>query len=137
MSLNTETALPAVNMAPRRPAAETPSIMLSPELEAEMIGHDEATVRNPRAVAGGFGAGGGHESLVIDFGSGEVSSIEEMNIELEVDEMLPVVEGQEAAIRPAARPMGRPVVPALPSVKPRRVSEEGPPSTMPPPTRRR
>ena len=129
---STETAMPAVTVLPARPPnAETPSIMISPELEAEMVVSDEATVRNTRASAGGFGAGGAHESLIIDFGSGDLGSEEE---ELE---LMPVVEGQEAAIRPAARPMGRPVVPAVTPAKPRRLSDEGPPSTMPPPTRRR
>ena len=129
---STETAMPAVTVLPARPpSAETPSIMLSPELEAEMVVSDEATVRNSRAGGGGFGGGGAHESLIIDFGSGDQGSSDD---ELE---LMPVVEGQEAAIRPAARPMGRPVVPAVTPAKPRRLSDEGPPSTMPPPTRRR
>ena len=114
---------------PRRPVSptlETPSIMLSADLE---ILSDEATVRNPRA-APAFGAGAAHESLVIDFAAGERSTAEE-------DQALPLVEGQEQAIRPAARPMGRPVVPSVTAVRPRRASDEGPPTTMPPPTRRR
>lgn len=102
---------------------ETPSIMLSPEME---ILTEEATIRNPRANAGGFGGGGAHESLVIDFG-GDPGSIDEADV--------PVVEtSQEFAIRPAARPLGKGVVLGA---RPRRASEEGPPTTMPPPTRRR
>jgi serine/threonine protein kinase len=139
---STETAMPAVDIAPPRrpPPTETPSIMLAPDLEADVIATDEATIRNPRAggvgapgaASGGFGAGGAHESLIIDFGSGEELSSDDQDAE-----MIPIVEGQEAAIRPAARPLGRPVVPSVTSAKPRRVSDEGPPSTMPPPTRRR
>jgi serine/threonine protein kinase len=122
---------PVAPMARRSPppvaTLETPSIMLSPELE---ILSDEATIRNPRAAPGGFPAGGAHESLVIDFAGGDGSSSED-------DESLPLVEGQEQAIRPAARPMGRPVVPSVAAARPRRASDEGPPTTMPPPTRRR
>ncbi len=131
---STETAMPAVDIAPprRQPAIETPSIMLAPDLEADVILTDEATIRNPRANAGGFGGGGAHESLIIDFGSADEGSSDDQDAE-----MIPIVEGQEAAIRPAARPLGRPVVPSVAAAKPRRASDEGPPSTMPPPTRRR
>jgi hypothetical protein len=133
----TPDVMATVEVAPIAPVArrspppmatvETPSIMLSPELE---ILSDEATIRNPRAAPGGFPAGGAHESLVIDFAGGDGSSSED-------DESLPLVEGQEQAIRPAARPMGRPVVPSVAAARPRRASDEGPPTTMPPPTRRR
>ena len=131
----TETMMPAVDIpipTRRPPSQETPSIMLSPELEAEMVSAppmslDDATRRNPRAT-GGFGEGGAHESLIIDFGSGDQSSDADA---------LPVVEGLQAPIRPAARPMGRPAVPAVAAPRPRRASDEGPPTSMPPPTRRR
>jgi len=112
--------------APQPATLETPSIMLSPDLE---ILSDEATIRNPRA-APGFPAGGAHESLIIDFAGGDASSSED-------EQALPLIEGQEQAIRPAARPMGRPVVPSVAAARPRRASDEGPPTTMPPPTRRR
>jgi serine/threonine protein kinase len=118
-----------VPVATRRPpgaTTEMPSIMLSPELE---ILSDEATVRNPRA-ASAFPAGGAHDSLIIDFAGGGSRSGEG-------DDVLPLVEGPEPAIRPAARPMGRPVVASVASARPRRASDEGPPTTMPPPTRRR
>ena len=129
----TETMMPAVDIPipTRRPPAETPSIMLSPELEAEMVSAlpmtlDDATRRNPRA-AGGFGEGGAHESLIIDFGGDQSSDAEEF----------PVVEGLQASIRPAAKPMARPVGPAATAPRPRRAADEGPPTSMPPPTRRR
>jgi hypothetical protein len=122
--------MPAVDISmPRRATPNTPSIMLSPELEAEMAGlapgrADDATARNPRS---GFGDSSS-ESLIIDFGAADQSA--------DSDE-LPVVEGQQQAIRPAARPMGKAVVPAVAAPRPRRVSDEGPPTSMPPPTRRR
>ncbi len=165
---STETAMPAVNIAPPTPtptppeqrAAPTrtpsmamkkppssppmqadnpPSIVISADLESEVIEANESTtMRNPRASrapkddgSGGFNEGGAHESLIIDFGSGEQGSS---------DEELPVVEGTTPPIRPAARPMGKPVAPvvaAAPAPRPRKASDEGPPSTMPPPTRRR
>lgn len=103
---------------------ETPTIMLSPELE---VLSDETTIRNPRAAPATFPARGAHESLVIDFAGGQGGSSDE-------EPIIELAEEQEQAIRPAARPMGRPVVPAA---RPRRGSDEGPPTTMPPPTRRR
>ena len=145
----TETMMPAVDLPlpgqpippaaqpaqamPRRPSRSMkpvddnpPSIVIAPDLEAEIIESD-ATTRNAPA-SGGFGEGGGHESLIIDFG-GEPSS----------EESVPdlVADASAAPIRPAARPLGRPVVSAVTSSRPRRASDEGPPSTMPPPTRRR
>ena len=127
----TETMMPAVDipMATRRapPSQETPSIVLSAELEAEMgaVPTDDATRRNPRS---GFAQGTAHESLIIDFGSGEQSA--------DVEE-IPLIEGQQAPIRPAARPMGRAVAMTPAPTRPRRTSDEGPPTSMPPPTRRR
>ncbi|MDP2345425.1 MAG: protein kinase [Deltaproteobacteria bacterium] len=154
----TETAMPAVNVAPpvaaaaaaaaaaappaapsgpvkkppRAPQVEQPSIVISADLESEVM-DEQQTMRNPRASAsspaaasGGFGEGGTHDSLIIDFASEAESS----------DEEIPVVEGTPSPIRPAARPMGKAAPPpAAPKV--RRASDEGPPSTMPPPTRRR
>jgi hypothetical protein len=86
-------------------------------------------MRNPRAsaAAGGFGEGGAHDSLIIDFASEGGSS----------DEEIPVVEGTPSPIRPAARPMGKAAALPVAAPKVRRASDEGPPSTMPPPTRRR
>lgn len=132
----TETMMPAFDLplpgqarASTPPTAAPPSIMLSADLEAEIVSspplEDDATRRNPRS-----GYGMGPESLIIDFGStGEGSSSDE--------DALPVVEGLQSPIRPAARPMGRPVTTAVTAVRPRRVSDEGPPTSMPPPTRRR
>ncbi len=139
----TETAMPAVNIPALSPPTNTPSatvakprrvqqdsqpsIVISADLESEVI-EEGATMRNPRAQ-GGFGEGGAHESLVIDFGSGEPGSSDE---EFPID-----LDSGSTPIRPAARPMGKPVVPAIAAARPRRASDEGPPTTMPPPTRRR
>jgi hypothetical protein len=125
--------MPAIDLPlPRRPTQDTPSIMLSPELEAEMAALVPSTMRvddpTTRNVRSGFGEGGAHESLIIDFGSADQSAD---------SEELPVIEGQQQPIRPAARPMGKPLVPAVGAPRPRRASDEGPPTSMPPPTRRR
>jgi hypothetical protein len=127
---STESMMPAVDIAmPRGATPNTPSIMLSPELEAEMTGGaagraDDATARNSRS---GF-ADTNSESLIIDFGAADRSA--------DSDE-LPVVEGQQQPIRPAARPMGKAAAPAVSAPRQRRAADEGPPTSMPPPTRRR
>ena len=132
-STSPPSSMPSVT-APKKPrssSSDQPSIVISADLESEVL-EDQATMRNPRASAGGgggggFGEGGTHDSLIIDFASETGSS----------DEEIPVVEGTPSPIRPAARPMGKAVAPVVAAAKPRRASDEGPPSTMPPPTRRR
>ncbi len=138
---STETAMPAVNVAPApslakvqklpTPPIETPSIMIADDLlasEAEVI----ETVRNPKAQRsdGGFGTGSTHESLIIDFAGEADESASDEGIEIAMDPD----PASTSTIRPAAKPAGR-SIPAI--AKPRRLSEEGPPTSMPPPTRRR
>ena len=114
----------------RKPRSTTPSIVISADLEPL---EELATTRNPRASGvpspgpGGFLESSTSDSLIIDLASSESGPAEE--------EEIPVVEGTPSPIRPAARPMGKAV--SVVSARPRRASDEGPPSTMPPPTRRR
>ena len=115
----------------RSPPAAEPSIVISDELEAA-VPEQKLTMRNPRAPSDtstqdGFGNGGANDSLIIEFDSQSGGS----------EEGIPVIEGTPSPIRPAARPLGK-GPPALPNpAMARRVSEEGPPSTMPLPPRRR
>ncbi len=100
--------------SPTLPPGEIPSVVISPEL-----GGDDATVRNPRAPAQG-------SPLFIDLDSSSSD-----------DDALPLVQGHEEPRPPIARPPSRPALTPAPTMRPRRVSDEGPPTTMPPPTRRR
>lgn len=101
--------------SPTQPPGEMPSVVVSPELAG-----DDATVRNPRSPAHP-----GHQLFI------------ELDSSSSDDDALPLIQGQEEPRSPIPRPTSRPALTPAPAMRPRRVSDEGPPATMPPPTRRR
>jgi serine/threonine protein kinase len=95
--------------------------------DVDDMGDPDATIRNP--LAAGAPPARSDDSLII-----HVSDAPSF------DDGVPLGDPPAGAIRPAVRPAApaRPVTSTTtPSLRARRPSEEGPPSTMPPPTRRR
>ncbi len=161
------TIVTTVGPPPKRPQAshETaqPSIVISMDLEpgeATVVGAsapdprgtgvrgsdvartiEVSPVSTDKARSGGFNEGGAHESLIIDFDAEGAES----------QPPQPAPKGQQQAedpdkaIRPAAQPLGKRVVPAVAQPKTRTSpgrtaaipDESAAGSTMPPPTRRR
>jgi serine/threonine protein kinase len=129
------TVVTTVGPPPKRPAAEQqPSIVVSMDLDpaeptvvgASMPGPKSDVARTIEVSpvtekssksGGGFGDGGVHESLIIDF-----------------EDSKPATPAEPEKIRPAAQPLGKRVVPSVAQPKPRAREETGPAGAMPPPT---
>jgi serine/threonine protein kinase len=143
------TIVTTVGPPPKRPGGpdeQRPSIVVSMDLDPQEPTVVGASMPGPKSdlartievqpiteksskSGGGFGDGGVHESLIIDFEDSKPAGTP--------------AEQTDKSIRPAAQPLGKRVVPSVAQPKPRTTAprttqnEDTGPGTMPPPTNTR
>jgi serine/threonine protein kinase len=126
-STGTTTVVTTVGPPPKKPmpsGESQPSIVVAMDLDASeptVVGANMPAPTRGAPVNSGFNEGGAHESLIIDF-DGEGAP--------------PADDPPPEKIRPAAKPVGKPVAATVATSK-RRPADDAGPAGMPPPTRRR